>query len=684
MEQPAHLAKKKKTKWYRIVMWSMIAGTLLIGLAAAIRISPTSNCALLFFMIVALLAYVEYSSFVLFFDKSKCHYYGDLNKTSIFLRLIITSIVTGLTLEMLTVAGTPGGNVLSIECWSMQRCVLFVVSAFSTQVIYRRIFYRTTCGTMKLRMKLSKNVNAVYNILSIKWVRLLGVVLAVATLASSFIISEAISVSFLPAFLFCLAVSFSVLALALHRRALILIETVFLSIAISFGSFMAFVIPSETGVGLDDESHFHSAVSFSYVIYPQYTSAERTLININPTALDGGPERPAVDDWNADKVDAWHISLNASYGHGITEKYGHFDVIPSYTSISYAPMSFGLWLGRALQLPFTVIYCFGRFFNLLSYTIITYIAIKVIPAKKTLLCTLALIPTTLFMAASYSYDPWMISWIFLGVALLIRELSEPCTAISRSSWIGMLICFFLALSPKAVYFPVLGLLLCMPATKFERSETRSHYYLSVIGMGVLAVVTFVIPYLSTGGAGYTDSRGGDSVNAALQIATILKDPLAYIKMLGNFVFNTYLSISNSGGYFFQLGYAGDLRLIVPFVSSVPAMYLLIISVVDSDAVSSCLTSFKRRVYVAFIGLSAVVLIATAMYVAFTPVGLNTVNGCQFRYLLPLMFPVSVFCFGFPGIRNIYSRNQLSTTFCTISMLMIMISFFAATIPKFTM
>ena len=37
----------------------------------------------------------------------------------------------------------------------------------------------------------------------------------------------------------------------------------------------------------------------------------------------------------------------------------------------------------------------------------------------------------------------------------------------------------------------------------------------------------------------------------------------------------------------------------------------------------------------------VVLIITSMYVGFTPVGAETVMGCQQRYLLPLMLP---FCY----------------------------------------
>ena len=38
----------------------------------------------------------------------------------------------------------------------------------------------------------------------------------------------------------------------------------------------------------------------------------------------------------------------------------------------------------------------------------------------------------------------------------------------------------------------------------------------------------------------------------------------------------------------------------------------------------------------------VVLIITSLYVGFTPVGADTVMGCQQRYLLPLMLPLCFF------------------------------------------
>ena len=39
----------------------------------------------------------------------------------------------------------------------------------------------------------------------------------------------------------------------------------------------------------------------------------------------------------------------------------------------------------------------------------------------------------------------------------------------------------------------------------------------------------------------------------------------------------------------------------------------------------------------YIGMAA--LIASALYLSFTPVGMQTVNGCQARYITPLLAPI---------------------------------------------
>ena len=59
--------------------------------------------------------------------------------------------------------------------------------------------------------------------------------------------------------------------------------------------------------------------------------------------------------------------------------------------------------------------------------------------------------------------------------------------------------------------------------------------------------------------------------------------------------------------------------------------------------------------ISFVILIAV--IASSMYISFTPVGHHTVNGCQPRYLIPLLFP-AWYINSFDRVNLKWNRNLL--------------------------
>ena len=60
-------------------------------------------------------------------------------------------------------------------------------------------------------------------------------------------------------------------------------------------------------------------------------------------------------------------------------------------------------------------------------------------------------------------------------------------------------------------------------------------------------------------------------------------------------------------------------------------------------------------------LLCVVICASAMYVAFTPVGSETINGCQPRYMVPALFPMLA-NISTSRIRNLTNRNWYHALF----------------------
>lgn len=74
---------------------------------------------------------------------------------------------------------------------------------------------------------------------------------------------------------------------------------------------------------------------------------------------------------------------------------------------------------------------------------------------------------------------------------------------------------------------------------------------------------------------------------------------------------------------------------------------LIIMGIAAAMDNSDVTVFRKNNRLAqaggYIGvLGAIVLVLTALYVSYTPVGAHTVNGCQERYIIPILFPFLYF------------------------------------------
>jgi uncharacterized membrane protein len=68
---------------------------------------------------------------------------------------------------------------------------------------------------------------------------------------------------------------------------------------------------------------------------------------------------------------------------------------------------------------------------------------------------------------------------------------------------------------------------------------------------------------------------------------------------------------------------------------------------------------RIRFFISAIFLVTVAMIATAIYVSFTPLKSLTINGVQYRYLIPLIFPL-LFVVGSSRLKNIFNKNIYNT------------------------
>ena len=163
---------------------------------------------------------------------------------------------------------------------------------------------------------------------------------------------------------------------------------------------------------------------------------------------------------------------------------------------------------------------------------------------------------------------------------------------------------------------------------------------------------FMHPLISTKGEAFTDIRGGSDVSAFKQIKFILQNPKTYTIILINFLKN-YLNIFNRQNYISFFAYLG----FIPYNNLILSLLDFVI-ITDKNQKDSLSSNIKYKIIITILILITVILITTALYIAFTGVGSLDIKGVQGRYLLPLLFPF-FYILGSSKIQNNMNKSLYS-------------------------
>ena len=222
------------------------------------------------------------------------------------------------------------------------------------------------------------------------------------------------------------------------------------------------------------------------------------------------------------------------------------------------------------------------------------------------------------------------------------------------SLLGMLAALFVGMLPRVVYFPLIFLCLLVPTERFSSKRLAWAYRTLIIGSAFAALGVWLVPRLMAG-LGSGDSRGGGTVDPTAQVAYILSHPLEYAQTLLRFVMpplsmeggvpdteghnliGGFLSVEASPGLLANYGYLP--RTPWPF-TAVLWVVLLWTTLTDKDHTHRL--GILPGIVSLVLCLGVFLMIVTALYFDFTPVGLDEIHGVQRRYLLPMMFPLLMF------------------------------------------
>lgn len=615
-----------------------------LSLGAFVICLPRGASVAVAMLIVFILFAISAYAVVVTFDGEHQSFVGRLDGRA-FLSMLLACVLLAFLIEVGTLAGSASKSPICLSDWNIKRIAIY--SYFLYLVALLLLEYAPSDSFIRLRSMVAR-------IDRTKIVRLILACLALCLMAyaASLGMGSMLGVSQRATFFFLLFVGVSLCSLAVFVASSVHVkeETVFLIVALSAGLSLIAALPITNLYSWDDEVHYRNALQLSYIGDSEFSSSDLMLANLFDVqeghSVDASMHRWPLDfsiTWGEEEIDHLIAELNDGYSRGaVRVDEGISASVLSYTIIGYVPSAIGLWIGRLLGLPFHWIFALGRICNLFSYCLVSYFAIKIIPYKKALLCAIALLPTTLFMASNYAYDPWLLSFGYLAIALLLREMMSA-ESVDGRSLLPILLTFFLSLGPKAVYFPLIGLMFLMPLKKIP-SDRRKQYYGSVVALGLLVVITFLAPLVVSSGGGAGDARGGEGVNATEQLSFVLSNPMRYLSILNSFLFGTYLTLPSVSDATINLAYLGVLSTELPIFEALVPLFLLAVMLTDNNGYERKKLSIGVSLWSLFLFAVTLFGICTALYLSFTAVGLTTVAGVQPRYLLPLVLPLGVFVF----------------------------------------
>ena len=387
-------------------------------------------------------------------------------------------------------------------------------------------------------------------------------------------------------------------------------ELIFVIIASVYGLAFLFITPPFQVP--DENSHFIKAAGLSDGYWISEKIGDKAGITVSNNIVQFISEYPhsIVTTLNSDQ------DINGNQFVDLSNK-----SIVTYSPVSYALPAVVIKIGESLTLPAWMLLYLARLVNLFVWLFLTYLAIKTIPIQKWVLLLIALMPMTVFEAASVSIDSLTIALSFLAIAYILK-LSFDDKTIKKIDFIALLVLGCLIALSKSIYIILFLLLVLIPPSKFKTHKMKYIFILTL-----LILISFVaIAWLNLTNCLYSPDITHWSISGQIQF--IINNPSFYAgTILNNTIIQSPFYLMSFIGYFGWL----EIRLspvIVIFYMSL----ILIVALLDKNKIK---ISLNHKLIGLLVVLINTIAIFSFEYLTWNSIGTNFIEGVQGRYLIPI-------------------------------------------------
>ena len=419
------------------------------------------------------------------------------------------------------------------------------------------------------------------------------------------------------------------------------IHQAFLAIAVLFITLYQLVLPPLTAP--DEDAHASMAYYYSNFLWGEMESEPIGTGKFSyipsretETGLLEHPIRPGGEDY-LELIDSIteENSFDAKFNGKMRTR------LINASAVTYFPQSFGVTLARLLHLNGTLTLYMGRFFSSIAYIVLCYFGIKMMPSYQCALALVSLLPMSLHLGASYSYDSILLGGAVFFTGLVFR-LYDRKTQMSIWDWGGLLLSALILTAGKGIYILLLGLCLIIPWQAWGGKFSKIWKLLVFYGGALIMFAVNMMPLLL-----YRVQK--EPAKEMLNSGIILKRPLEFIWL----VLNTL--VERLSWYLQSMlgGYLGWFDVTLPTVIVYMALLLLLLGAIRTSGTQMELTFFARIVCIAvFLAIGGGCIVAALSWNEATVL---SIDGVQGRYLLQ---PLPALIIGISGWKGIELKRNL--------------------------
>ena len=321
----------------------------------------------------------------------------------------------------------------------------------------------------------------------------------------------------------------------------------------------------------------------------------------------------------------------------------HYTSAALYSPLSYLPQALGILIARLFTDNAMAVFYIARIFNFAFGTGLVYFAIKLIPFGKFTVFAIALMPMFLQQQISLSADVITNSLALFSVALALKISHEKCKHPKR--YLALLsVCLIMMTMCKIVYFLFILLIFTVPSGLFQNKRNAWIFKFSIL----LAALVVNILWMAASSRYFIEFQ--DGVNITEQIKFVLSNPITYLWLLLKTFIDVFpnMFLTMIGAALGPLSIGSQWE----YLTYVGIFIIAVCVVCDNQRIQK---SFKFTQFLIFAGTA--LLICSALYAQWTPVGVSRIEGLQGRYFIPIILPFALFVPQLLPLKNTKSTDN---------------------------